>query len=76
MERLPRKIYTYEFKLEAVRLVASGQKVAAAAKSLEIVEQTLSNWVKEIYRRPAFSPPPKAHFRHKPKILSGCVAHS
>jgi transposase-like protein len=28
MERLPRKIYTYEFKQEAVRLVESGQSVA------------------------------------------------
>jgi transposase len=35
-----------EYKQEAVRLVASGQKVAAAAKALGIVEQTLANWVK------------------------------
>ncbi len=46
MERLPRKIYTYEYKLEAVRLVESGQSVAAAARSLGVVEQTLSNWVR------------------------------
>jgi transposase len=43
MERLPRKIYTYEFKLEAVRLVESGQCIAEAARSLGIVEQTLRN---------------------------------
>jgi transposase len=41
MERLPRKIYTYEFKLEAVRLVGSGQSIAEAARSLGVVEQTL-----------------------------------
>ena len=46
MERLPRKVYTYEFKLEAVRLVESGQRVSEAARSLGVVEQTLSNWIK------------------------------
>ena len=46
MERLPRKAYTYEFKMEAVRLVESGQGVAEAARSLGVVEQTLSNWIK------------------------------
>ena len=38
--------YTLEFKQEAVRLVESGQSVASVARSLEVVEQTLSNWVK------------------------------
>jgi transposase len=38
--------YTLEFKQEAVRLVESGQSIAEAARSLEVVEQTLSNWVK------------------------------
>jgi transposase len=37
--------YTLEFKQEAVRLVESGQDIAAA-RSLGVVEQTLSNWVK------------------------------
>jgi transposase len=46
MERLPRKAYTYEFKLEAVRLAESGQSIAEAARSLGVVEQTLSNWIK------------------------------
>jgi transposase len=44
MERLPRKIYTYEYKLEAVRLVESGQSVAEASRSLGVAEQTLWNW--------------------------------
>jgi len=39
MEHLPRKIYTYEFKLEAVRLVESGQSVAEAARLLGVIEQ-------------------------------------
>ncbi len=38
--------YTLEFKQEAVRLVESGQGIAAAARSLGVVGQTLSNWVK------------------------------
>jgi len=46
MERLTRRRYTFEYKQEAVRLVHSGQRVSAAAKSLGIVEQTLANWVK------------------------------
>ena len=46
MEKWMRGRYTLEYKQEAVRLVASGQKVAAAAKALGIVEQTLANWVK------------------------------
>ena len=33
--------YTLEFKQEAVRLVESGQSMAAAARSLGVVEQTL-----------------------------------
>ena len=38
--------YTLEFKQEAVRLVESGQRMAAAARSLGVVEQTLGNWMK------------------------------
>ena len=35
--------YTLEFKQEAVRLVECGQSIAAAARSLGVVEQTLFN---------------------------------
>jgi transposase len=38
--------YTLELKLEAARLVESGQSMADAARNLGVVEQTLSNWVK------------------------------
>ena len=38
--------YTLEFKQEAVRLVAGGQSIAAAARTLGVVDQTLFNWVK------------------------------
>ena len=46
MERAKRARYTLEFKQEAVRLVETGQTLAAAARSLGLVEQTLHNWVK------------------------------
>ena len=38
--------YTLEFKQEAVRRVESGQSIAATARSLGMVDQTLFNWVK------------------------------
>ena len=46
MTKSTRARYTLEFKQEAVRLVESGQSMAAAARSLGVVEQTLFNWVK------------------------------
>ena len=46
MEKSKRARYTQEFKQEAVRLVESGQSIAATARSLELVEQTLYNWIK------------------------------
>jgi transposase len=46
MTKATRAQYTLEFKQEAVRLVESGQSIAAGARSLGVVEQTLYNWVK------------------------------
>ncbi len=46
MEKAARARYTLEFKQEGVRLVESGQSIAAAARTLGVVEQTLFNWVK------------------------------
>ena len=37
---------TLEFKQEAVRLVDNDQSIAAVARTLDVVDQTLSNWVK------------------------------
>jgi len=42
----PRAQYTLEFKQEAVRLVEGGQSIAAVARTLGVVDQTLFNWVK------------------------------
>ena len=46
MTKTARARYTLEFKQEAVRLVEGGQSIAAAARTLGVVEQTLFNWVK------------------------------
>jgi len=46
MTKSTRARYTLEFKQEAVRLVESGESIAAAARSVGVVEQTLFNWVK------------------------------
>jgi transposase-like protein len=46
MTKVTRARYTLEFEQEAVRLVESGQSIAAASRTLGFVEQTLFNWVK------------------------------
>jgi transposase len=46
MVKTPRKAYTLELKQEAVRPVESGRRISEAARSLGVVEQTLSNWVR------------------------------
>ena len=38
--------YTLEFKQEAVRLAQGGESIAAAARTLGVVDQTLFSWVK------------------------------
>jgi transposase len=38
--------YTLEFKLEAVRLVKSGQSLAITAATLGVSSQTIHGWVK------------------------------
>ncbi len=46
MSKVKRARYTLEFKIEAVRLVRSGQSVAAVSATLGVSDQTLHNWVK------------------------------
>ena len=46
MTKTTRAQYTLEFKQEAVRVVEGGQSIAAVARTLGVVEQTLHNWVK------------------------------
>lgn len=46
MFKIPRPEYTAEFKELAVKRVKDGQGIAAVAKDLGLIEQTLRNWVK------------------------------
>lgn len=45
MTKTSRARYTLEFKQKAVRLVHGGQSIAAAARTLGVIEQALFNWV-------------------------------
>ena len=46
MMKATRARYTLGFKQEAIRLVESGQSIAAASRTFGFVAQTLFNWVK------------------------------
>ena len=46
MKRIPRAVYTVEYKVAAVQQVLAGRKVAEVARDLGVVEQTLHNWMK------------------------------
>ena len=46
MMKIPKREYTGEFKALAVKRVKDGQSAGVVAKELELVEQTLRNWVK------------------------------
>ncbi len=45
MVKIPKAEYTHEFKLGAVKRVQDGRTVAAVARELGLIEQTLRNWV-------------------------------
>jgi transposase len=47
MEKLPRQVYTSEFRQQAVELVArEGLGIAEASRRLSISPKTLTNWVR------------------------------
>jgi transposase len=47
MERIPKAVYTPEFRAEAVKLVAvEGLTVGQAAKRLSVPKASLGNWVR------------------------------
>ena len=46
MSQSKRARYTLEYKAEAVKLVRSGQSIAAVARTLGVADQTLHNWLK------------------------------
>lgn len=46
MTKASRARYPLECKQEALRLAASGESIAAAARALGLLDQRLFNWVK------------------------------
>jgi transposase len=59
MEKLPRQVYTTEFRQQAVELITrDGLGLAAAARRLSISPKTLTNWVRRV--RDGEPPPPAA----------------
>jgi transposase len=47
MEKLPRQVYTAEFRQQAVELITrDGLSIAEASRRLSISPKTLANWVK------------------------------
>jgi transposase len=47
MERLPKGVYSPEFRAEAVKLVEqTGMSIDRAAKQLSIPKSSLSNWIR------------------------------
>ena len=57
MTKTPRARYTLEFKQEAARLVEAGQSIAAAARTLGVVQQTLFNYLTR-FQTTSIAPPP------------------
>ena len=51
MERIPRRIFTEEFKREAIKLVTEqGLTMAEAGKKLDIATKSLRTWVAQLER--------------------------
>ena len=46
MKRIPKAVYTAEYKIAAVQQVLAGKKAAEVSRELGVVEQTLHNWLK------------------------------
>ncbi|AHF04562.1 transposase IS3 [Marichromatium purpuratum 984] len=46
MQKIPKRVYTLEFKGRAVRQVRSGRSIASVAREMGLVEQTVRNWVR------------------------------
>lgn len=55
MPRKKRRVYTPEFKAEAVRLVRGGLSQAQVAKDLGVSPGTLGQWVRQLQDMPSGS---------------------
>ena len=62
MEKLPRQVYTSEFRQQAVEMVTrEGLGIAEASRRLSLSPKTLTNWVRRAKDSgsPAAAPPPR-----------------
>jgi transposase len=63
-EKRPRKTFTREFKLNAIRLTTTGGvSVAQAARDLGINENTLHKWRQAVRQDPGQAFPGKGHLK-------------
>ena len=80
MEKLPRQVYTSEFRRQAVELVArEGLGIAEASRRLSISPKTLTNWVgvQGTVAHPTGLPPrPAARSRKRRPSCRGCGART
>jgi transposase len=64
LEQKQRRVYTREYKVEAVRLTTEGgQSVARVARDLGINENTLWNWRKQLLAAPQDAFPGKGRMK-------------
>lgn len=63
-----RRVFSREFKLEAVKLVRErGVKIAQAARDLDVHENVLRKWIRDVTADPAHAFP--GHGQMKPEQL-------
>ena len=63
-----RRVFSREFKLEAVKLVRErGVKIAQAARDLDVHENVLRKWIRDVAADPAHACP--GHGQMKPEQL-------
>ena len=63
-----RRVFSREFKLEAVKLVRErGVKIAQAARDLDVHENVLRKWIRDVAADPAHAFP--GHGQMKPEQL-------
>ncbi|TCW38547.1 MULTISPECIES: transposase [Marichromatium] len=46
MQKIPKRVYTLEFKEQAVKRVQSGYNIASVACEMGLAEQTARNWLR------------------------------
>jgi len=73
--RIPKRVYTEQFRDAAVRqVIEASRSVIEVARSLEISEKTLGNWVRQVRRgSPRSSKQRRCRSRRRRQSLLGCA---